>query len=322
MHRRSSRTRGHGWLSTIMQIALIVWMAAAAWAQPSPEEGVDLRPRWKTGQSCRYEIWAQRQRHTTVNMGGQSRQIDVLMETLGQVSWRVEEVRSDGSARCTMTLEWLKVTITGPDGQQQVNDSRQGQGDNEAIHQLIRAMAGVPIGVSVAPDGTIQAVSGTDAIRQRVQIEATAPEDLDFIETATDLAALPAAPADARAGQRWSARFKWTHEVGFLHHDVSYTLAGVETVEGVPIADVTSQSKLRLEVDRSQIPADAPPIDVKLLEGSASSQVMFDLIRHEAVGRNSTQQTAIETVVRLPNQTLQQRIEETIRSQALRIAEQ
>ncbi len=85
---------------------------------------------------------------------------------------------------------------------------------------------------------------------------------------------------------------------------------------------MTGQSDLDLEVDRSKIPDDAPPIDVKLRDGSVQSQVMFDLQRHEAVGRNSVQKTDIDVTIRFPQQSIHQRIQRTTQSQMLRIAEE
>lgn len=303
----------------LIALAVVLVCAAGAVAQDEPA-AVDLRPQWREGQRSRYEVWTRRVRDTTMSLAGQSRSAQVTMETTGEVTWVVDRVQPNGGATCTMTLDWLSMSIAS-DGERQVSDSRRGSGDNEMIHDLLRAMAGVPITVEVAPDGSIESVHGTDAIRRRLDVPEMMPQDLDFIESASDLATIPDAPATARVGARWDADYRWTHEMGHLRHDMSYTLAGVEELAGIPIATVTGRGSLSLDVDHSKLPEDAPPIDVKLVDGSVTSQVMFDLQRHEAIGRNTVQETTIDVTVRMPQQTLSQRTHETIQSQVLRIGE-
>lgn len=302
-------------------LLLLLVIPSFARAQDAPAT-VDLRPNWEAGQSARYELWSQRDRLTTMSVAGESHQVSVTMISEGEATWTVDRVAADGSASCTMVIDWLSITITDDQGERQVIDSRRASGDIPPMHQALQAMSNEPVRVEVASDGSVRSVSGVNAIRQRTETAAIAPEDRDFVRSATELALLVAAPDNANPGQTWRTEHAWSHETGTMHYRVAYTLEDVGEIAGVPVATVYSNAQLELEVDDSDLPADAPPIDIRLAQGSRQGQVIFDLERREAVGRNSLERTSVQVTVRMPEQTLEQRVEETIQSQALRIAEE
>tara|TARA_R110002111_G_scaffold75888_10_gene120297 strand:- start:871 stop:1788 length:918 start_codon:yes stop_codon:yes gene_type:complete len=291
-------------------------------------EPVSLRPKWVEGQTSRYEVWSSRTQQATVSLAGQSRSTSLEMVSLGEVQWTVDKVKADGSAQCTMTLDWLTLEYT-PEGEKAlVNDSRKGTGDIEPYHALLKAITGVPIKITVAPDGTVTKAQGMKAMAAKIKSDYKdmIPEELDFIETATDLAALVAAPESIDVGKNWKTKLKWTWSdapfKGYMHHDQTYTLSSIEDVDGLPLAIIDGQSKLKLELDRSDLPEGMPPFDVKLVKGDLQTQVMFDLSRNEAVGRNSIQTTTLDITIRTPNTTITRRVQETLQTQVLRIEEE
>ncbi|MEX0653833.1 MAG: DUF6263 family protein [Phycisphaeraceae bacterium] len=304
-----------------LAVLLLLTFIAPAPAQDAPA-AIDLRPAWQPGQTARYELWSRRERQSTMTVAGESQQAEMVMVTEGEMTWRVDDVAADGSATCTLTLDWMRMAITDDEGGQQTIDSRRDAGDIPPMHQALRAMTGQPLRVNVAADGSIRSVAGHDAIRQQVEIEQLAPDERDYLRSATELAVLVAAPANARPGQTWDTRHAWNHEAGTMHHRATYRLDDVGEIEGIPIATVLIEDRLELEVDDSELPADAPPINVRLTQGDRQAQVLFDLQRREAVGRNSVERTSIEVTVRMPEQTLTQRTDETVQNQALRIAEE
>lgn len=313
----------------ITLLALIVCLSMAAHVARADEAEVfDLRPHWTPGQTTRYEVWSSRTRQSTVTRGGRSRTTGFKMTSEGEVTWTVDKVKADGSATCTMTMDWLTLELTGEDGKTHKNDSRKSKGDIEPFHALLKALTGVPIKVSVAADGTITKVNGVKAVRAKIkpELKEMVPEDLDFIETASDLATLVAVPQEVRVGKKWDADQRWTWSdppfKGHMNHDMTFTLAGVEDMAGLPIAVVEGRSKLKLELDRSDLPEGMPPFSVKLVKGDLQTQVMFDLTRGEVVGRNTVQTTTIDVTIRMPHATISRRIEQTLQGQVLRIEEQ
>ena len=309
-------------------VLAITGLAAAPLAHAQDAQTYNLRPNWTPGQTARYEVWTNRTQHSVVTIAGKKNVDDLQMTSEGEVTWSVDQVKADGSATCTMTLEWLSLDYIPGDGKTLKNDSRKGSGDIESFHALLKAMTGVPLKVSVAADGTITKVDGVRAIasRMKADLKEMVPEELDFIETASDLATLIAAPEAADIGNKWDANVKWTWSdrpfEGYLHHDMTFTLAGVEDLAGLPVAVVDGRSKLKLELDRSNLPEGMPPTDVKLIKGDLQTQIMFDLTRHEVVGRNTIQTSTIDFTIRLPSATITRRLEETLQGQTLRIEEE
>lgn len=307
-------------MKILVLLSLLLVASAVAFASVDPA-AVDLRPQFEQGRTTRYAAWTQRDQVITMTVNQQTRTVSTRMLVEGEIDWTIQQVRPDGSATATMTMDWMTASVTLPDGSVQHNDSRRPRGDTEGVHQLIRAMSGSPVTVEVAADGSILSVRGTGPMRRKAP--EGFPQDLDFIESASDLATIPHAPAPGSVaiGGSWDASFRWSHEMGHLLQNVRYTLAGLEEIEGVPLANVALSSRARLEVDRSKMPKDGPPVDVRLTEGGVTGQIMFDLSRGEAVGRNSVDRRVIDISVRLPQATIKRRIEETIQSQTLRIAE-
>jgi len=313
------RLRASGHLRVFAVILLALPLPGLAAAQ-----SVDLRPRWTEGQAALYEFWNQRRQTTTMSLGSNRREAAMTITTQGQTRWTVDKVNADGSSRCTMTLQWIAAEIEA-NGETRVNDSRKGSGDSQNMHRFLKAMVGEPLKVRVNADGSIESVEGVGAMKRNIgaELERLIPEPLDFVETASELATVPHAPAEAEPGERFDAEYRWTHELGHLDQRWAYELASVEELEGVRVATVTGEGELNLDVDRSQIPADAPPTDIRMTDASATAQVFFDLSRHEVIGRHHTQETTIEVNITLPDNrgTLKRVTEQKIQSQTLRIEE-
>ena len=308
----------HWILAGVVLVVSVVGLAQDA------EPPTDLRPRFVEGRTTRYALWTVRRTNVNMSVGDRSQSGTTNMQVEGEVTWRVDRVDEDGSASCTMSLDWLKATFTGTNGDVQMSDSRQGSGDNEAMHGLLQAMSGAPLELEMAADGSVTAIKGVDAIKSAAGEDTRVPSDLDFMETASDLATLPFAPTELAMGDGYDAQFAWSHDLGTLHHDQRYTLKSIEQIAGIPIANVDARADLRLEPDLSKLPEGGAGVDVNLEQGEVVTQVMFDLQRHEAVGRNATQTTVIRVKIPVPaaNQTLVRTMEEVIQSQALRIAEE
>ncbi len=290
-------------------------------APPTEASTANLRPHYVPGRVSRYDIWSSRRQQVRVTFMGQSEEIDSLLETTGVVTWRVDRARADGTATCVMVIDWIAATSKVGDTEPTHNDSRKNAGDTPAMHTLLKSMAGVPITVEMAADGSVAKVTGVDAVRQRAGDDLNVPDELDFVESASDLATIIAAQDHMAVNQSFKASAAWNHELGKLNHDIQFTLTSLEDIAGIPVATVTGAAKLKLDLDQAKLPKDGPRVDVKLTRGEATTQIMFDLSRREAVGRNSSQTTVLEAKISHEGQTVTRVAEETIQSQALRIAE-
>jgi hypothetical protein len=321
----------------MMRLGLIVlvlltaaWIPMAAVAQ-TEAEAVDLRPQWTPGQAATYTFSNVRTSESQVRFPDQTVEADFTIRSEGEVRWEVQRVNDDGSARGLMTLKWMTVEVTTPDGQTLKNDTRKATGDEPTMHALGKAMAGKPLTIHVAADGTVTKAEGIKAMRDDVDDPELVPDERDFIETATDLASLSGVPAAMVVGDDWSLEQTWNFgiigmNIGSLDQDWEYTLQGVETIEGVPVAVIRGKCD-RMRMDDSavkdEMPPEAPPIRLRLTDAEATQQILFDLTRREAVGRFSTMATRVEMSIPLPNgQRIERTVSETIEGSTLRIAEQ
>ena len=283
---------------------------------------VDLRPRFIAGQQARYSLWTRRNTQTQVTILEDVRQQDGGYVVEGEASWQVLLVDPDGSAQCQMTFDWFSLTIDLPDGTQQVNDTRTGANQSPGVYEVISAMVDNPVTFTMAADGSATAVFGTQAMRSAAGADVELPGDLDFIESASDLATLPFAPANASVNQSWDSSFRWSHELGHMNYAVESTLTSVGSVHGIDLATITSTGEIALDVDYEKLPKDENlQLDVTLEEGSFEQQVFMDMDRHEAVGRNSVLRTVIHTTMNSDDYSVSQVVRQTVHSQALRISE-
>ena len=292
-----------------------------AWAQ-NAEMTFNLQPRFVAGQQARYSLWTRRTTVTEVSLMGRQRKQQASYVINGEMTWSVLSVNGDGSATCQMTFDWLSLNMTMPDGSTKINDTRDGTAEVPSVWAVLNAMVGRSVEVTMNADGTATAVTGTDAMRSAAGDDVDLPEDLDFIETACDLATLPYAPAQASINQSWEAAFRWTHELGHMNHAINYTLTSVRKVQGIDLATVTGNEILTLDLDQTKLPPqDNVNVDIALEDGNITSQILLDLDRHEAVGRNVVMKTRIRTTMDNGENAIVQTTHETIHSQALRISE-
>ena len=308
-------------------IVVAAWLLAAATlhAQPDAPAAVDLRPQWESGQTARYEFWTKVEQHARVSLGQRTQEIDATQTFTGEITWTVDRVKPDGGTVNKMTIDWIAVTSerTAPNAMSTTTDTRQGPGDAPPLHEMLSAMTGTPVTVELAPDGHVTKVTGTAAMRSKTKNPDALPEDIEYEETASDAAAIAFAPASIVPGEKFSAAFRWTHELGFINQDWTYTLDDVQDMHGIPVATVTGNAKLRLEVDPPDLPPGSPPISARMTNGSLSAEVLFDLSRHEVLARTSKGTQNIVVNVKLPeNQTFTRTMEQTTTSQLLRIAEE
>lgn len=308
-------------LPTILTLCLALTPLAAAQAQEDAER-FDLRPRWERDRVTRYRFETQRIDDMTMRFNERSRTAQTRFVSEGEMTWTVREVEADGGAEVEVVYDWIKLSFIPPEGEAQSADSRENAGEPQRLYALVDAIAEAPLTVTFAPDGSVREMTGYERIRRGAEFPDALPEERDMLESVTDAICLPGAPADAEPGDRWEQRFTWGHRLGDMHYDTTYEFVGVERMAGVPVAAVRSESDLRLEVDRGDLPDDAPPLNAQLRSASATQDVLFDLSRHEAVGRRATERHEVLATINAPQARVEQQIVQQIRSTLLRIAEQ
>ncbi|MEX2216418.1 MAG: DUF6263 family protein [Phycisphaeraceae bacterium] len=304
-----------------------VRIAAAQDAAPAPLKA-NLRPLFEAGRVSKYSTWSSRKRTITEAARGKSQTAESIFEVNAEVTWKVTRVNPDGSAQCTMTCDWISATSKRT-GRPDINsDTRKGRGDSEVMDKMLAGMVAVPLTVTVLADGSVTKVDGVDAIQRKTGDEIPAPDEEDFKETASDLAVIAGGAAAAELRSAWKQRNDWNYSLELpgvdasLRYDTAYTLGSIEEIAGIRVATVTGQSTLGLHVDPASIPnIEGVTVNIRLVKGEATTQVMLDLSRGEAVGRNSTQSMTVETAINTPLGAATQTVVEFSQSQVLRVAE-
>ncbi|MFN3167455.1 MAG: DUF6263 family protein [Phycisphaeraceae bacterium] len=298
------------------------------------DKPISLRPAWNVGQASSYSFWSKMEKKETAQLPNGPRSQTTTYVSEGETSWTVDQVNDDGTFACTMRITKLKITITAGEAEPVVIDSENPSGESPMFDQLIGAMVQTPLKVSVNADGTVASVGGVDeltaAAGREVADAGAVPDELDFKETASDLATLMAAPAEATPGQTWSVKNTWNQDSvlpqldATSDWDTTFTFESLGSMQGVPIATIKTQSDVDIKIDLSELPENEAEIDVQIDQGKASGEIFFDLSRHETVARNDSMSYTANVTITPPTDRIPPiriTIQQKQHSQLLRISE-
>lgn len=302
-------------LSCFVLLMCFAWTAAAS-AQDKVEP-VSLKPDLTVGTVTTYKYWSKRDIQVVIEAAGNRRDSSTAIESTGTMTFKIDEVKDDGTILGTLTYNKITLNVTGPDGTVKSNDS-EGTGDIPPLQNLITTLVDNPLQVEIDPKGEAVSIKGMDAIKSQLDNPDAMPKERDFLETARALIAVVNAPAKATPGTTWTESFEGSHQMGTMKKTSTWKLDEVGQIEGIDIASLSATTKLDLNVDRSKTPPNAPPIDVQMPESQGSAKVLFDLDTHQIVMSDSTSNTTIKVNVTMGAQTLTQTITESDRQQMWR----
>lgn len=289
--------------------------ASAALEQGKP---ITLRPDWHAGQQATYRAWNKRVQRITGSVDDKpSHNMKITTIETSEVTWKVDEVHSDGSSDNALTIKWVAITVTDPKGKTHTVDTRKElPADAGAMGEALKAMTGVALHVTMDAAGKVTRVTGMDAMPQVHGQPAMTDEQA--VEIASGLVCLRFNPASATIGQVWHGRYTTPLGKAHLSYETDYTLASVDRPAGIPVATVTAKSRVGLRLPDE---AKRNGAQVQLTTGTAESQIMIDLSRHEVVGQNATRHLVIQTDLTIPNtqHVIHQTSDETAQGQVLRV---
>ncbi|MHB1155723.1 MAG: DUF6263 family protein [Phycisphaerales bacterium] len=283
--------------------------------------GTDLRSVWHTGQTSRYRAISTRV--TTVQSQGQKEPHNSTLQVKSEFTWKVLQANPDGGGTCSLVVDSIAMAIAGPDGKPQIITADKAPDKLEAMSQLLKALTGAPVTITVAPDGQVTSAAGWQSIRSNAGDAGKQLSEKDFIESAWELVPLPGGSASARENARWNSSVDTDSELGAVRIDSSYQFAGTESLAGIPVAMINRTSKLNLTPDPSRVPL--PPgatVNIDMKKSEMRSQIMFDLTRREIAGENVDRLELFLLTYSVQGKTLQQAVQKRYNTQVLRIAEE
>lgn len=296
--------------------ALLIVSLASAQEIETP---IDLRPVWQDGQTAKYKTITRRV--TAAQVRGVGKPRTSVMDVTSIVNWQVVNANPDGGGKCVMTVEDLKVEVTSSSGEKKTVTKDRADEELKSVQQLIRGMIGKPVTVQVAKDGRVTSASGWQAIRNASGDAGKNLSETDFIESATELAPLTGGKQDADMAGKWSEKFTWDHEMGDLHLDSDFKVTGIESVAGIGLVTIEGESKTTFTPDNAKLNKGGPQVNLKLAKGAEKQSIMYDLSRHEVVGRDVTRSLIFQMNIEYEGRKFQQIIQQQMRTQVLRMDE-
>ena len=285
------------------------------------QDKFDLRPIWKVGQTARYKLTqAELTRATLAGLPGAEPQ-ESLTEISGEVTWKVTDVSDAGGGTATMTIDTLSMKVTGPDGNVVEVTPTKAPESGKSLQDWLKSMIGSPLSVEVTGESQIGVVKGWKAIQQKAGDAGSKLNEDYFREIAMDLAVLIGGKEGATLGSKWHYKYTGDHRLGKIDYDITYEVAGTETIASIPIVLINRNAKMKFEPDLTDLPKDAPPMKFKTLEASQTGQIMYDTTRHEIVGINIDQVLDIEVGMQIADHKITRGNRETTNTQIMRISE-
>jgi hypothetical protein len=221
-----------------------------------------------------------------------------------------------------MSLDKVWMKVTDPSGNAIEEDGRSTNEATASLRTWINAITGSPLTVTVASDGSISRVEGYRAIQTKAGEAGDNLDERYFREVAMDLAVLVGGPADTRIGKSWKVDHDASHRMGDIHFETTYTPTAVEHIAGIGIVMIDRSSKMRFIPDLSDLPPDAPKLNVRTVEAAQTGQILFDTSRHEIVGGHGEQTLVLEISFSVNGRNITRTSREVTSYQILRISEQ
>ncbi|MBI1372266.1 MAG: hypothetical protein GC159_05835 [Phycisphaera sp.] len=305
-------------LSHVLLALALITCSLTAGARADDAAGVDLRPLWTDGQSARYRI--NQIEVTTAAIQGLGEPQSSTVEINVEVSWEVTKANPDGGGTARMTLDKITMKMTAPGGEAIEVDGRGGDERTQSMNDWINAMTGTPMDVTVGANGSIDRVSGFEAIKSKAGDGGDKLDEDYFKEIAMDLAVLVGGRQGVKPGDTWKHQHDSDHRLGKIAYDTTYELKGVENIAGVPVALVSRTSDMKLTPEVPDV-GDEAKVDIAVNECKETSQVMVDMSRHEIVGGTSDQVIDITITISAGGRQFIRTAREQTSSQIIRLSE-
>lgn len=274
-------------VSRCSRLSLLVFLLLASGLRAQPE-ALQLRWRFTPGDTFRLRMTQNVQNATTVGEKTTTANVTTALE----LTWRVESVQADGSARVLQSFDRMYMKGTGPDGESTTYDSlAPGHASEEAKAKAwqLAPLRGSGFLITLDGRGQVLGVEMTSETKSRL----SDPESRElaqrmvttsFVEglMRPSLGMLPQEPV--AVGDRWSITRHVESLTGRTEVTDHYRLEGVTQVDGRTLARIRLAIRARAEDSDEvtepgggefQFDCDAGRLVSSQLKGSLSHQTPY-----------------------------------------------
>jgi hypothetical protein len=269
----------------LLSIVTVAVVASTASAQTT------LRYKFKKNETLDY-VMEQKMKMT---MNIMNMEIDTKMTMSMDMTWKVVDVNSDGSAKLQFKVTRSKMWMDGPTGQVEVDSTKKEEPDDpvgKIFSQIVKATATMEMSGTMLPTGEMKDVKvSEETIKAMKNLpgadkvgEALSPDS--FKSMVTNLIF----PSEAVSkGKTWTNKSESKTPIGKTTTESTYTYEGTEKKEGITLEKIGIKPNIKIEPDGKS------PVKVQVKDAKGSGTILFD---------NSTGRM-VETVI---NQQMQMQL--------------
>jgi len=234
-----------------------------------------LRWKFKEGDIHHYQL-----KQTTKNTATvQGQEIGTTITQDLEMTWKVESVESDGTAKVAQTIDRIQIRLDSPFAQVAYDSAaeEEPQGPAAAVAQVVNAMVGMPVTLTMTNRGEVLDADVPEELVRRLQEAGQAAQGLNNLATADGLKNMMRQstmelPADeVSEGASWAKEIELPLPTGTTAITNRYTYEG-PTTEGGKTLD-----RIGLAMTIHDIKPDPnAPFDLKIDEQDGKGTFVFD----------------------------------------------
>jgi hypothetical protein len=251
----------------IVSLACLGAIFAASCGLPADLAGWKFQPN----EVLRYRRTQDRRLTTEVD----DRSVEQKLVRLTDMTLKVGQVRNDGSASLTLTVDRIRLTQTAPTGDTEYDSAHpeSGKGDADRLTANLGPMIGMQFSFRLSVAGKVDQAKLTEETEDRLKGHPAilnalgSPDKLVFL-----VPTLPFPEGGAATGQTWDEHSELADAlVGTRRLHTTYTLAALSDEGGRRIAEINTSTEVSLDA------APTGPVRMVVEKQTQSGTARFDV---------------------------------------------
>lgn len=275
-------------------------------AVASGQDATLMRWRFQPGETFQYQI--EQTTKQTMNTGGQTIEMDMSMVI--DMSWKVDDVDSEGAATVKQAFERMRVSMAGS-GMQADYDTEKRQDINPALAGLAKLFdefVGVEVMVKMDPRGEVLDTEIDPKLIEALQRAGGGPMGAMFTEegieemitSSTTMAVLPREAV--KPGDTWKDSKELVDQMlGKLALEVNSKFRGFEQRDDREVAVI----EFSVDFSKAELPEDLGGVKLDIKDQKMSGSFYFDPQLGKMTGSEAKSEMSLD--VTLEEQTLNQK---------------